>query len=123
MADESHRELFERYVADLEWAVSEANALRRQDFENLEARFRGDRARAQEAFEALGPLCADPYVIGAVRQYWLACDERNRAHPETAIEPQVFILEWLRPERPDLATVLEEYPYWPVGLDNNGRWI
>jgi hypothetical protein len=119
----SHEELFSEYVNDLEWAVNEATVERNKDLARLEKRFGGDRARAMEAFSSHGPLCADPYVMGAVRQYWLACDELNRRAPANALEPEIFIREWLRPVRPDLSAVIEEYPYWPIGQDWEGRWV
>lgn len=123
MAVDPYQELFAKYIEDLEWAVNEANALRAEDFANLHERFEGDRARAQEAFQAFGPLCADPYVIGAVREYWLACDRLNRTIPTSAVEPRVFVLDWLRSARPDLASVINEFPYWPIGQDAEGRWV
>jgi hypothetical protein len=122
MADDDHRQLFGAYLKALEWAVNEARTLRQQDFERYVEDY-GDQARAEEAMAPFGPLCADPYIIGAVREYWLKCDRLNRKRPANALAPETFVLGWLRGVRDDLAAVIEEYPYWPVGQDATGRWI
>jgi hypothetical protein len=122
MANEDHRQLFDEYLQALEWAVNEARTLREEDFQRYVEDF-GDRARAEEAMEPLGPLCTDPYIIGAVRDYWLKCDDLNRKRSDTAVPPEVFVLGWLRGVRGDLAAVIEQYPYWPLGQDAAGRWI
>jgi hypothetical protein len=123
MTNTPHRDLFEKYVAALSWAVNEARTLREQDFANLREEYEGDRARANEAFEGYGELHADPYVIGAVREYWLACDSLNRAEHPNAVAPETFILAWLRDAQPDLADLVSGYPYWPIGQDDKGAWL
>jgi hypothetical protein len=123
MPDAGHDTLFAKYVEDLEWAIGEAVAQRGDDLVRREELHGDDRARAQESLEAHGPLYADPYIIGAVREYWLECDALNRANAASAVEPHQLILDWLRRDRPDLASVIERFPYWPIGVDRNGRWV
>jgi hypothetical protein len=123
MARDPYAPLLTKYVKALDWAVREAKALRKQDFERLKEDLGGDTAKANAAFAEVGPLCVDPYVIGAVRKYWLACQTLNDSHPATAVTPATFIVDRLRGKRPDLAAVVAQFPYWPVGLTADGRWI
>jgi hypothetical protein len=123
MDKNSHKSLLAEYIEALEWAVNEARTLREEDLARLIEDFHGDEARAREAFAGYGPLYTDPYIIGAVREYWLACDALNRAEPETAVAPHIFVLEWLREARADLAQIVAEYPYWPIGQDAKGGWL
>ena len=123
MPNTSHRDLFDKYVAALGWAVNEARTLREQDFANLLEEYDGDRARANEAFEEYGELHSDPYIIGAIREYWLACDSLNRGEPRNAVSPETFVLDWLRDSHPDLAELVSSYPYWPIGQDDKGAWL
>jgi hypothetical protein len=118
-----HQRLFSKYVKDLEWAVKEATTLRAEDFSRLKERFEGDVSRAAEAFEKRGPLYADPYIVGAVRQYWLKCQSLNTSDPQDAVDPETFIRTWLRQLRPDLADVVDQFPYWPMGKNAAGEWV
>ena len=123
MAKTPHQALLSKYIKTLDWAVKEAVDLRADDFARFKNSFEGDVARAAEAFEKQGPLYADPYVVGAVREYWIKCDQLNRKDPANAIEPQEFVFHWLARERSDLSSVVARFPYWPVGLTSDGRWI
>jgi hypothetical protein len=115
--------LFTRYVARLEWAVNEALDLADAERRGLEEATDGDEARTTEELESGGPLAANPYILGAIREHWLECARLNGRAPGDAVEPADFIFNWLRRERPDLASILAELPYWPVGLDEQGRWV
>jgi hypothetical protein len=123
MAANRHQVLLSEYVDALAWAVAEATSLRAEDFEELKSRFEGDVARAAEAFEKRGPLVADPYIVGAVREYWLKCQALNADDPSEAVDCETFVRSWLREQRPDLADVIAQFPYWPMGKTADGEWI
>jgi hypothetical protein len=118
-----HQSLLSKYIKDLDWAVKEASTLRAEDFARLKERLGGDVSTAAEAFEKRGPHYADPYIVGAVRQYWLKCQELNVREPQDAVDPETFIRTWLRQRRPDLADVVDQFPYWPMGKNAAGEWV
>ena len=118
-----YTKLFERYVSRLEWAVEQARGMRESELENLEQSFDGDGARAQEELDAMGILASDPYILGAIREHWLACAASNERDPAHRVEPSELIFKWLEQVRPDLAEIIAELPYWPIGTDAEGRWI
>jgi hypothetical protein len=70
-----------------------------------------------------GGIAADPYVLGAIREYWLKCAALNDRDPSRAVDPREFILDWLRASHPELSAVVATLPYWPVGQDEKGRWM
>ncbi|KIG12825.1 hypothetical protein DB30_00988 [Enhygromyxa salina] len=72
----------------------------------------------------VGPV-ADPHVIGVIRAYWLACEAINAKLPHSArVAPERMLLAWLVDGRHDSwVRLLTAMPYWPIGLDAEGRWV
>jgi hypothetical protein len=117
-------ELFQQYEAELRWAINEARSRRKTEIASLTGFFEGNEARARESVARKGPLCIEPHVIGVIRKYWLACDRLNESvSPRDRVDPLVFINDRLQAHAPDLAQVLSEIPYWPMGQDEEGRWV
>lgn len=118
-----YSDLFKKYVARLDWAV--AQAVGNEDLERgrLVESFEGDQARVEEELADTGGIATDPYVLGAIREYWLACAALNERAPLKGVEPSAFILDRLKQVRPDLADVIARLPYWPIGQDEKGRWV
>jgi hypothetical protein len=121
-----HHVLFESYVKRLREhkRVSEAwiNAL--IDSEEEET---GDRDQAIANVLERRPIGAvsHPFVTGTVRKYWLACVSLNgEVQRADQVAPEEFILLWLMQRgHVDLAELLAGYPFWPVGMDADGRWV
>jgi hypothetical protein len=121
-----HLALFEQYTRVLGEQKLEAerwfNVLIASEEEET-----GDRDQAIENVwerRPVGPL-SHPKVTGAVRKFWLACVSLNEEVPETErVAPEEFVLLWLMHRGHDeLAEFVTGYPFWPVGLDHDGRWI
>ncbi len=121
-----HQRLFEDYVKDLrqakQWtegwwqALIQTEMLRTPDYDF-----------AIEKVKRRWPLGPTPTkkIITVVRKYWLACDRLNKqVQPHERVSPVTFILQWLMErEHDDLAEFLTGFPYWPVGLDEDGNWV
>lgn len=117
-----HDELQRLYIEALRGALRAVREIRDGQVENLTERFGGNEASAREAVEE-SPPCHDPPVIGVIRRFWLECDRINAAHPRTTIEPLEFVFRSLREAAPDLYAALSQIQYWPVGRDDEGRWL
>ena len=127
-ASDAHRQLFADYRRELRGVVREAIDGWDRGIEEC-ARATGNRKkclRDQWSMIPAGPA-AEPAVVAVVRRYWLACDELNRRTPALArVAPEAFLLGWLRAEGStdtEVLQVLSLMPYWPIGLDPEGRWI
>jgi len=124
----AHRELFERYCAELAGAVREASDNWNGELHGWAAEEGRTPDQAKETMwktYPAGPAAFPPFVA-LVRRYWLACDELNRQVPvEQAVRPEQFMLGWLNDEssHEELVAVLACMPYWPMGMDFEGNWI
>ncbi len=124
-APPAHRDLFDRYVTDLEVAATVAidwwnGMVRLSMAEGLE-----EKEAIRANYEARPAAVASrPEVVFAVRDYWLrtiALNEAGETNPGVA--PQSLLLGWLAEAGHDrLYGVLTSMPYWPVGIDAEGRW-
>jgi hypothetical protein len=122
-ASETHRALFKKYLAELQWAVDLAvpwwNAIvarrveRGEDFQQA--------VRSSYELRPAGPA-SRLEVVGVVRSFWLQCASLNaQVVPEYRVPPEVFLLQWLRSPGHELAlTVLAGMPFWPIGFDADG---
>ena len=120
----AHEELLRQYVRCLDWALAKAEEFAALERASLERQLGGDVARAEEVMQESQPLPAlNPYVLGAIREYWLACVRLNEQDSKHAVEPSEFVSTWLRRVRPDLAEAISQLPYWPIGQDEKGRWV
>lgn len=96
--------------------------------EIVEGHMEGDGSAREAAFRAYdgwpaGPA-ADETIVSVVRTYWLACVEQSVGlHPGEGMFPEDFLLATLDRHRHQRAIlVLTAMPYWPIGLDENGKW-
>lgn len=121
-----HRVLFEEYVRVLGKHKHEGerwmNAL--IDAEEQET---GDRDQAianVRERRPVGPV-SHPMVTGTVRRFWLACVSLNQeVQGSERVAPEELLLLWLMHGGHDeLAEFLAGYPFWPLGLDVDGRWV
>ena len=125
-AAENHENLFARYVAELQWAVSEAipwwDALVRRRVERGESEEAAIRANYE--LRPAGPA-SRPEVVWVVRSFWLRCAHLNQTLPvDRRVRPEVFLLKWLQSSTQYgvLVAVLSGMPYWPIGLDETGAF-
>lgn len=99
-----HDELFDLYVPTLDRVVREA-------------------ANSTPQLNAGGPLATHPRIIAVFREFFLACDRINREDAGDSYEyPQEFTIGRLKGKRDDLADVLAEFPYLPIGVDEHDNW-
>jgi hypothetical protein len=119
-----HRQLFAKYVEALRTAIDEARAERAGAI-NAVMRAGLPRAEAEAKIaNENGPLCVHPRIIAVFREYFLGCDRLNRERPpEEFVDPGVFTTERLMGKHDDLADVLSEFPYMPIGTDENDRYV
>lgn len=69
-----------------------------------------------------GPA-ADRDFVALVRRTWLAAAALGDTGP-VRIRPEVVLLRWLADGGDhDLVQLVTAMPYWPVGLDGDGRWV
>jgi hypothetical protein len=147
----SYRALRAQYVAELSAAVDAAhewwNVL--LDSEGLQS---GELLSAQNRIEDRWPAgyAAHPRILAVVRKYYLACDDLNRrigeqedqdleqlvpysvdlgleepaADEDLIISPGVLIHESLfTPGTERLAGIVSQLTYWPIGVDEEGRYV
>jgi hypothetical protein len=103
--------------ADSWWRSVVETELQRSD-EPVEAK------RRLAAKYPAGPA-AHGSVIAVLRKYWLACVALNEnSVPKTQMPPEEFLLGSLvdSPEL-DLAELISGLPYWPIGVDADGKWV
>jgi hypothetical protein len=122
-----HHTIFARYVEQLTEAVETANAWWEGLIDVEQDERTGDRNEAIQNVQERHPggRVAHRFVIAAVRQVWLACDQLNkRLPPGERVRPEELALSWLA-ERgyPELAEFISQLAYWPVGLDAQWNWV
>ena len=77
------------------------------------------------ASHPIGPV-SHPRVLGVIQAYWALCEEINAVlrTTEGRVAPEQLLLDWLRDgHRQSWVDALAAMPYWPVGLDEHGRWV
>jgi hypothetical protein len=85
---------------------------------------RDDAIEEAYAGRYAGPVSC-PEIVWTLRKFWLGCDTINRTvEPAEQVPPEVLLLHWLNDgQHPQWIQVLTGMPYWPVGLDESGRWV
>ncbi len=118
-ASAEHRALFARYRQDLLTASSIAE-LWWEDTVAAQERLGKTRTEAvEESFDRrLAGAASHPKVVWIVRSYWLDCAALN-----PAVRPETLLLRWLIDTGEiGLVRLIACMPYWPIGLDSNGKW-
>jgi hypothetical protein len=125
-ASEFHRLAHHAYLRDLERALVEAERWWTEQLGHREARGLSAEQAVADCYEAhpVGPV-SHPRVLGVIQAYWVLCEEINAIlrSTERRIAPEQLLLDWLRDgHRDSWVEVLVAMPYWPIGLDEQGRW-
>lgn len=125
-ASEFHRLAHYAYLRDLERALVEAERWWTAELGRREARGLDAEQAIDDAYIAhpIGPV-AHPRVLGVIQAYWALCEEINAVlgATEARVAPAQLLLGWLRDgPRSIWVEVLAAMPYWPVGVDEHGRW-
>lgn len=122
-----HRELFDEYVSNLEWAVDIALRWWYELVRNTMGTERDTQESAMRANYVLRPAgpASRPEVIYVIRHFWLECSALNQVMEEgRPVPPEVLLLAWLMDGRHDrLVSVLSGMPYWPIGVSGVGTWV
>jgi hypothetical protein len=67
---------------------------------------------------------AHPLIVNVLREFWLRSVELNDAYPDRRVAPETLLLQWLFDAgEADLVAVVAGMPYWPVGIDETGKWV
>jgi hypothetical protein len=123
----AHLRMFDAYVRDIKRAVDEA--VYSWSFRIREMQEERGMNQAQAVDQAYNNFLAgpagSPYVIWAVRKYWLACEAINKDLPiDRRVPPEVFLMSWLLGhEHQEEVQVLAQLPFWPLGMNGEGNWI
>jgi hypothetical protein len=126
-AGAAHRRLWREYETDLRNSVDEAlfawNARLRDIRKQTGSELPAAVAAAYQESPA-GPA-GSRHMVWVVRKYWLACEALNpSAPPKKRVPPEVFLFGWLEDgAHEDELTVLAQLLYWPIGLNDRGRWV
>jgi hypothetical protein len=125
-AEPAYQQLFDGYVLALGAAKAEAELCWQRLIDTELARS-GDPEEALAEVRARKPNGAVIHgaVIHAVRSGWLGCDALNQSvAPPSRVEPFELVFDWLLDERhPELLEFLGGFPFLPIALDAQGRWI
>lgn len=125
-APPAHRVLFSNYVSDLRplarAALDEWNA----EVHAVATRTHDLKAATQQHWETFpaGPA-SRPEFVALIRRYWLACDALNR-ESGSAVAPEEFLLAWpleASGRDDDVVRIIACMPYWPIGMNEQGRWV
>lgn len=120
-----HRDIFLRYLVEIESALAEAEPWWQGIVDKAVEREESaeDGLLAAYSQRPAGPA-AHGDIVGAVRRAWLEADAVNRTLPEPQrIPPQDLVLRWpAELARGEIVAVLTCMPYWPIGLDADGNW-
>jgi hypothetical protein len=125
-ASPGHRALFDEYLRFMGDAIGIAEAWwagKVGETAQSGARWRAAVTEAY-ALRFAGPASC-PEVVWTIRTFWLRCVAANRDVPDVQrVPPEVFLLYWLLDGQHDeWVQVLTCMPYWPIGLDAQGRWV
>ena len=67
---------------------------------------------------------AHPSIVYVLREFWLRCVDLCSAYPDRQVAPETLLLQWLADAgESDLVAVVSCMPYWPIGMDENGKWV
>ena len=125
-ANISYIELFERYVEELEYAKKWAETWW-ASVEETEASRTIDAVVRKQVLTTRLPIGAAAHGghIAVIRNFWLACcvlNDKNPLHENVA--PEQLLLAWLIQDgREELARFVAQLPYWPIGMDEEGKWV
>lgn len=129
-ASEFHRLAHQAYLRDLERALVEAERWWTAQLDAREDRGLSGEAALADCYAAhpIGPA-SHPRVLGVIQAYWVLCEEINGILRSTGraverlVAPEQLLLDWLRDgHRDSWVDALTALPYWPIGLDADGRW-
>jgi hypothetical protein len=125
-ASELHRSAFSEYLVDMAEVYDFASKWWEATLDGIMEENGISREEAVKV--AIGRRFAGPAalpdVVWLVRTYWLKCIEINQDVPDTQrVPPEVFLLKWLMDRgEEEWVKLLTCMPYWPIGLDENGKW-
>jgi hypothetical protein len=125
-ASEFHRLAHYAYLRDLERALVDAERWWSEELAAREVRGRTSAQAITDCYAAhpIGPA-SHPRVLGVIQAYWALCEEINAIlrTSERRVAPEQLLLDWLRDgHRDSWVDALTAMPYWPIGLDQHGRW-
>jgi hypothetical protein len=126
-AGTAHVNLFNEYRRNLKKSVNEAVYSWIKLIRSIqEDQHLSEKEAVNSAYNrALAGPAGSRYIIWVLRKYWLECEALNQTLPrEQWVPPEVFLLNWLLDGAyEEEVAVLSQLPFWPIGLDKDGRWV
>ena len=124
-ASKPYRVLFEAYLAELRtakgWSEEWWDSLVKAEKDRC-----GSKKRAVANVKTSWPVgpVAHKGMIGVIRKFWLGCQTLNQKSAESnRVPPEEFIMGWLIRQDEALAEFLSDLPFWPIGIDGDGKWV
>lgn len=122
-AHPGYKDLYRKYIKDLNYAVGEAESWWRTVVDR-EVERNGSFKKGIEAAYTVRPAgpSSNDQIVSTIRDYWLAvCRIGEQLEQKKRVPPEDFLLRWPDKERNAVA-MLTGMPYWPIGLDAEGKW-
>jgi hypothetical protein len=128
--DDPYTPLFQTYRRELRALYEKQVGEREAVVRRIMDRDGVDEKTAREIeYEENGPLVQDGRAVHLIRRYWLEIARLKDARMagegnQGFLEPLTFLVEYLtgHEEDGDLVDYLTEISYWPIGIDEKGRW-
>ncbi len=124
-AGAAHADLYAAYLRQLPTIFKRAEIWWKGNvYAHIQQGASEEDARTMAFARRLAGPAAEPHVVGLVRRVWRDCAALNATLPlERRVPPQTLLLEWLVDDGyDDFVILLTCMPYWPIGLDDQGRW-
>jgi hypothetical protein len=122
----AHEALFDAYRSALREIVPEVRRIWVAIVDRCGATVNDPKKAMLEAFRFQPAGAAfDGRFIAVIREHWLSCDSVNSGLPlEQRVAPECLLLRWLVERHETQALeVVAGMPYWPIGMDDAGRWV
>jgi hypothetical protein len=123
-----YHQLFEEYVKELDKAVSFEEDRLDSIREKLSKDGKPENEIEKFIREKSDPICCSGRVVAVFRKYWLKCNELNQYNQSNNIDayvnPKDFSVDWLsKNDDPfELYGVITGMPYYPIGIDESGKY-
>lgn len=122
----NHDELFHEYVNDLQKAIEYETNRTDKIKENNRKRFKTKEEFDDFVKKSIDPISCSGRVIAVFRKYWLECDKTNISNDSLGngeyVNPKDFTVDWLSGEYENLYNIIEDMPYYPIGIDEEGNY-
>lgn len=124
----AYKDLFYAYTEELDEAVTFEEDKIESVREKLISEGKAEEEVERIIREQFDPICCSGRVIAVFRKYWLQCHELNilneKNQSDMYVNPKDFTVDWLTSDGDpdDLFSVIDNMPYYPIGIDESGDY-